>query len=78
MTLDSAPKTTPTDPSDIPLVGTATGDEDKDSDEDGPIPDMDDYTEDDDPVRLHNITKSSCDLLTPGCCPGNKGLSPNE
>ena len=51
MTLDSAPKTTPTDTSDIPLVGTATADEDdKESDDEGPIPDMDDYAEDDDPV----------------------------
>jgi ubiquitin-like-conjugating enzyme ATG3 len=51
MTLDSAPKTTPTDTSDIPLVGTATADEDdKESDDEGPIPDMDDYAEDDDPA----------------------------
>ena len=51
MTLDSAPKDTPTDPSDIPLVGTATADEeDKESDDDEPVVDMDGYMEDDDPV----------------------------
>ena len=56
MTMDSAPKTTPTDPSSIPLVGTATADEDAESDDSGPVADIDDWEGDDDPVSHVTLT----------------------
>ena len=57
MMLDSAPKATPTtDSSPIPLVGTATTDEDGESDDSGSVANMEDYSEDDDPVSHMTLT----------------------
>jgi ubiquitin-like-conjugating enzyme ATG3 len=49
MTLDSAPAATPTDPSCIPLVGTATADEGEESDGE-PAVNMEDYSDNEDPA----------------------------
>ena len=48
MTLDSAPKATPTDSTSLPLVGMATADE-SDSDSE-PAVDMEEFVGDEDPV----------------------------
>lgn len=50
MTLDSAPQATPTNSSDLPLVGKVTDAEDAESDDSGPVADMEEYDEDLDPA----------------------------